>query len=240
MFVIIFSAMTYLLVFTIRFASKYIVFINAGFLHTLFTISQIIRLHCIYKYVCLLRKPKYLSSTSVYSLPDYHTSLYIKMCLFIAKAFNIITHICLLSSRLLNFTIYQICSFIAKSFNIIIHFCSLSSRLSDFTVYTNMFVHYEILQYYPPHMFIFFHTIRLHYIYKYVHSLRKPSILSFTCVYSHQTSLYIQICSLIIKFFNILSPLFVHCFSYFQNLLYNLYKLFTLPNSSILYTPIIN
>ena len=48
---------------------------------------------------------------------------------------------------------YKIWLFITKSFNIILHICLLISKLSDFTVHTNMFVHYEILQYYPPHLF---------------------------------------------------------------------------------------
>ena len=91
--------------------------------------------------------------------------------------------------------------FIVKSFNIIIHVCLLSSRLSNFTVHTHMFVHYEILQYYHPHMFTLFQTIRLHCIYKYVRLLRNSAILYSTSVYSlpdYQTSLYIQIRLLII------------------------------------------
>ena len=160
--------------FTIHFISIY----NASFFHTLFTLLLTIKLHCTYKYVRSLRNPSILSLIFVYSLPDQHTSLYT-----------------------------QIYSFIMKSFNIIIYICLLSSRLSDFTIHTNMFVHYKILQYYPLHLFTLFQTIRLHCTYKYVHSLLNPSILFSIPVYSlpdYQTSLYIQICSFIIKSFNII------------------------------------
>ena len=121
----------------------------------LFTHFQTIRLHCTYKYNRSLRNPSILSSTSVYSLPDYQTSLNI-----------------------------QICSFITKSCNIIIHIYVLTSRLSDFIIHINMFVHYEIIQYYPPHLFTHFQTIKLHCTYKYDRSLRNPSILFSTSVYS--------------------------------------------------------
>ena len=135
-----------------------------------------------------------------------------------------------------------------------------------------MFVYYEILQYYPQHLFTLFQTIRLHCIYKYVCSLSNSSILLFTIcllssrlsnftvytnifadyqiiqyycspsVYSlpdYQNSLYIQICSLIIKFFNIFSPLFIYSFSDFQISLY-IQIFYSLSNSSIIYTSIIN
>ena len=142
----------------------------------LFALFQTIRIHCIYKYVRSLRNPSILSHTLVYSLPDYQTSLYIQMCSFITKSFNIILYICLFFPYQTSLYI-QICSSITKFFNIILFICLLSSSLSNFTVHTNMFVHYKILQYYPLH-FTLFQTIRLHCTYKYVRSLQNPSILS--------------------------------------------------------------
>ena len=165
------------------------------------------RLHCTYKYIRSLRNPSILSSTSVYSLPDYQTSLYIQLCSFITKSFNIIIHICLLTSRLSDFTVHTNMIVHYEILQYYLHICLLISRLSDFTVHTNMLVNYEIIYYYPPHLFIYFQTIRLHCTYKYDRSLQNPSILSSTSVYSlpdYHTSLYIQICSFITKSFNIM------------------------------------
>ena len=43
--------------------------------------------------------------------------------------------------------------------------------------FTTMFIHYEILQYYPSHLFTIFHNIRLHCFYKYGRSLQTHSIV---------------------------------------------------------------